>query len=181
MSALFRELQAAHVLARRPDLRDALAACGLQHDGPVWGVAFVTVDQHHYCPSPGGKPAIIAPVFANDGDVVEVVDLVACGIETRAIRTRSGVATVLGEQWLDLARATGDAARLYPDPIEWLRNKGRGSVLLDMRAAPFALADVPAVNWCGSESAAQQIDRAMRQPISLPQIFVREEMAHAAA
>lgn len=177
MSALLRELQTAHVLARRPDLRDALAACGLHHDGLVWGVAFVSVDSHHYAPSPGGKPAVIVPAFADGA----LVDLVACGIETRAIRTRCGVATVLGEQWLDLARSTGDAARLYPDPVEWLRNKGRGSVLLDMRAAPFALADVPAVNWCGSESAAQQIDRAMRQPINLPQIFVREEMAHAAA
>ena len=181
MTGLLAELRTAHALARRPSLQDALAACGLTQTGSIWGVAFVTVDQHHYSPSPGGKAAIIVPVFANDGDVVEVVDLVACGLETRAIRTRCGVATVLGEQWLDLARATGDAARLYPDPVEWLRNKGHGSVLLDMRAAPFALADVPVVNWCGSESAAQQIDRAMRQPINLPQIFVREELAHAPA
>ena len=147
----------------------------------MWGVSFVTVDSHHYTPSPGGKAAIIVPVFANDGDVMEIVDLVACGLETRAVRTRCGVATVLGEQWLDLARTTGDAARMFADPIEWVRNRGCGSVLLDMRAAPFALADVPAINWCGTESAAQQIDRAMRQPLTLPQIYIRQEMAHAAA
>lgn len=181
MSALLCELIAAHALARQPDLQDALATCGLQPGGPVWGVAFVTVDSHHYAPSPGGKPAVIVPIFARDGDLMEIVDLVACGLETRAIRTRCGAATVLGEEWLDLARETGGAARMFPDPIEWLRNGGRGAVLLDQRAAPFALADVPAVNWCGSEVHARQIDHAMRQPLNLPQFFVREEMAHASA
>lgn len=181
MSALLRELQAAHAIARQPDLIDALGACGLTQRGPVWGVAFVSVDSHHYTPSPGGKPAVIVPVFSRGGDVMEIVDLVACGLETRAIRTRCGAATVLGEEWLDLARETGGAARMFPDPIEWLRNGGRGAVLLDQRAAPFALADVSAVNWCGSEMHAKQIDQAMRRPLNLPQFFVREDTAHAAA
>lgn len=178
MSPLFRELLAAHKTARQPDLYRALIACELQQaGGPVWGVAFVSVDSHHYAPSPGGKPAIIVPAFADGA----LVDLVACGLETRAIRTRYGAVTVLGEEWLDHARETGEAARMFPDPIEWLRNGRRGAVLLDQRAACFALADVPAVNWCGSETAAQQIDRAMRRPINLPQIFIREETANAAA
>lgn len=177
MSALLRELVAAHALAQQPDLQDALAACGLAPPGPVWGVAFVSVDSHHYTPSPGGKPAIIVPAF--DGGVL--MDLVATGLETRAIRTRCGAVTVLGEEWLDHARQTGAAARMFGDPIEWLRNGRRGAVLLDQRSACFALADVPAVNWCGSEIHAHEIDRAMRRRISLPQFFVREEMAHAAA
>ena len=179
MRGLLAELRAAHNLARRPDLHDALADCGLTQTGPVWGVAFVTVDQHHYSPSPGGKPAVIVPVFANDGDVMELVDLVACGLETRAIRTRCGVATLLGQPWLDLGRATGVAARMFADPIEWLRNKGHGAVLLDMRAACFALADVPRLA-CETDRLARQIDNAMRQPPHLPQLFVRERI-HAAA
>lgn len=177
MSSLIRELVAAHALARLPDLHDALAACGLRPGGPVWGMAFVSVDSHHYAPSPGGKPAVIVPVFADGA----LVDLVACGLETRAIRTRCGAATVLGEEWLDHARETGEAVGLFPDPIEWLRNGRRGAVLLDLRAACFALADVPAVNWCGSEMHGQQIISAMHQPLNLPQFFVREETAHAAA
>lgn len=177
MSALFRELVAAHALARQPDLCGALAACGLKQHGPVWGVAFVSVDSHHYAPSPGGKPAVIVPAFADGA----LVDLVATGLETRAIRTRCGAATVLGEEWLDHARETDTAARMFPDTIEWLRNGRRGAVLLDQRAACFALADVPAVNWCGSEMHAKQIDQAMRRPLNLPQFFVREDTAHAAA
>jgi hypothetical protein len=179
MSPLFPELLAAHKLARKHDLQDALAACGLTQTGPMWGIAFVSVDPHHYAPSPGGKPAVIFPVFANNGDAVELVDLVACGLETRAIRTRCGVATLLGQPWLDLARATGVAARMFADPIEWLRNKGHGAVLLDMRAACFALADVPSLA-CETDRLARQIDNAMRQPPHLPQLFVRERI-HAAA
>ena len=145
--------------------------------GAVWGVDFVSVDSHHYAPSPGGKPAIIIPAFVEG----ELIDLVATGLETRAIRTRCGIATVLGEEWLDHARETGTTPRLFPDPVEWIRNGRRGAVLLDQSAAWFALADVPAINWCGSEVQARQIDQAMRRPINLPQIFVRQETLHAGA
>lgn len=177
MSPLFPELLAAHKLARKHDLQDALAACGLTQTGPMWGIAFVSVDPHHYAPSPGGKPAIIVPAFVEG----ELIDLVATGLETRAMRTRCAVATVLGTEWLDHARETGTTPRLFPDPIEWIRNGRRGAVLLDQRAACFALADIPAVNWCGSEMQARQIDHAMRRPIHLPQIFVRQEPTHAGA
>ena len=143
----------------------------------MWGVTLVAVDIHSYVPSPGGKPAIIVPAFVDGA----LVDLIATGLETRAIRTRCGVTTVLGEEWLDHARKTGEAVCLFGDPIEWLRNGRRGAVVIDQRAACFALADVPAVNWCGSKLAARQIERATRRTINFPQFFVKEEMAHAAA
>jgi hypothetical protein len=181
MSALLVELQAAYAIAQRPELSEALAACGLRPGGPVWGVDFVAFDSHHYAPAPGGKAAVIAPVFASDGDIMEIVDLVACGLETRAMRTRSGVATVLGGQWVDMARETGGPLRLFPDAVEWLRNRGRGAVILDQRAARFALADVPAVNWCGDEKHARQLRHAMERPATIPQFFIREAAIHAPA
>jgi hypothetical protein len=122
MSPLLRELLAAHRSARLPELAAALQACGLPIDtGPIWGVAFVEIDPHHYSPVAGGKPAIIAPLF--EGGVL--LDLVATGLETRTTRTR------------------------------------------------YALADVPGIA-CESEFLAKQVDRAMRQPVRLPKLFVRE-------
>jgi hypothetical protein len=174
MSPLFPELLAAHKLARKHDLQDALAACGLTQTGPMWGIAFVSVDPHHYTPSPGGKPAIIVPGFVEG----ELIDLVATGLETRAIRTRCGVAAVLGEEWLDHARETESAARLFPDPVEWIRNGRRGAVIIDWRVARFALADVPRLN-CESDRLARQVDESLRLPVHIPQIFVRESRHHA--
>ena len=174
MTGLLAELRAAHTLACRPDLHDALAACGLTQTGPMWGVDFVSVDPCHYSPSPGGKPAIIVPAFVEG----ELVDLVATGLETRAIRTRCGVATVLGEEWLDHARETESAARLFPDPVEWIRNGRRGAVIIDWRVARFALADVPRLD-CESDGLARQVDESLRLPVHIPQIFVREGRHHA--
>jgi hypothetical protein len=175
MTPLLRELLAAHRTARSPELAAALQACGLQiSTGPVWGVSFVEIDAHHYAPADGGKPAIIVPLF-DDG---VLLDLIATGLETRSTRTRAGIATVLGPEWLDRARDTDTAARLFGDPIEWLRNGCRGAVVVDWRAARFELADVPGIA-CESEFLAEQVKRAMRQPTHLPKLFVRE--AHRAA
>lgn len=152
----------------------ALQDCGLPTEG--FGVAFVEIDGHHYAPVAGGKPAIIIPLF-HDG---ELLDLVATGLQTRAMRTREGVATVLGREWIDHAKETETTLRLFGDPIEWLRNGGRGAVVVDWRSARHALADVPGIA-CGSEFLAAQVERAMRQPIHIPRLFVREGKTHAAA
>lgn len=177
MSPLFRELLAAHRLARQPDLAAALDACGLRQVGaPIWGVAFVAVDRAHYAPAPGGKTAIIVPAFA-DG---VLVDLVATGLQTRECRTRAGIATVLGAEWIDHARDSETALTLFPDPLEWLRCGRRGAVVVDWRAARFTLADLPGGIACTSESVAQRVDRAMRHPVQVPQLFIREA-ARAAA
>jgi hypothetical protein len=176
MSGLLRELLAAHRTARLPELADALQACGLPIDtGSTWGVAFVDIDANHYAPADGGKPAIILPLFA-DG---ELLDLIATGIATRSTRTRCGVATTLGREWLDHARDTETAARLFGDPIEWLRNGCRGAVVVDWRAARHELADLPGIA-CEGELLAKRVERALKQPAHLPQLFVREAR-HAAA
>lgn len=176
MSPLFRELLAAHRTARLPELAGALQACGLPINGAsTWGVAFVDIDEHHYAPVDGGKPAIIAPFFV-DG---ELLDLVATGIATRSTRTRHGNATVLGRAWLDHARDTETAARLFADPIDWLRNGCRGAVVVDWRAARYELADLPGIA-CEGELLAKRVERALKQPAHLPQLFVREARRAAA-
>lgn len=176
MTRLFRELLAAHRTARLPELADALQACGLPIDtGPTWGASFVEIDAHNYAPVAGGKAAIICPLF-EDG---VLLDLVAAGLETRSTRTRTGIATVLGQEWIDRAKDTETTVRLFADPIAWLRNDRRGAVIVDWRAARYALADVPGIA-CESDILAKRVERAMRQPVRLPQLFVREA-DHAAA
>ena len=174
MSPLLRELLAARRTAGTPDLAAALQACGLPTT-TVWGVSFVEIDAHHYAPVAGGKPAIIVPLF-EDG---ALLDLVATGLQTRTTRTRAGIATVLGQEWIDHAKETETTVRLFGDPIEWLRNGRRGAVVVDWRAARHALADVPGIA-CETEFLAAQVERAMQQPVSLPKLFVREANRAAA-
>jgi hypothetical protein len=173
VSPLLRELLAANKVAKSPDLATALQGCGLPIT-TVWGVSFVEIDAHHYAPVAGGKPAIITPLFV-DG---ELHDLIATGLQTRSTRTRRGIATVLGQQWIDHAKETETALRLFADPIEWLRNGRRGAVMVDWRSARSALADVPGLA-CQNELLAKQAERALHQPVPLPKLYVRE--AHRAA
>ena len=91
-----------------PDLAAALQACGLPIT-TVLGVSFVEIDAHHYAPVAGGKPAIIVPLF-EDGTLL---DLIATGLQTRTTRTRAGIAMVLGQEWIDRAKDTGTALRLF--------------------------------------------------------------------
>jgi hypothetical protein len=68
--------------------------------------------------------------------------------------------------------------RLFQDPIEWLTAGQCGAVVIDWRAARYELRDVPGI-VCETELLAKRVDRALRQPSRLPQLFVRE--AHRAA
>lgn len=171
---LLRELLTARKTASTPDLAVALQACGLPIT-TVWGVSFVEIDAHHYVPVAGGRAAVITPLF-EDG---RLLDLVATGLQTRATRTRAGIATVLGRQWINHAKETETTVRLFGDPIEWLRNGRRGAVVVDWRSARHALADVPGIA-CETEFLAAQVERAMHQPVSLPKLFVREANRAAA-
>ena len=136
---LMRELSRAHQRACENVLSEALAAYGLHHHGgPLSGVAFVEIDENHYAPDPGGRPALIVPHF--DGNVL--LDLVACGLQTRTCRTREGICTALGLDHIERAKEAGTAVRLFANPIDWMRNGRRGAVIVDWRAARFTLADV---------------------------------------
>ena len=175
MSPLLRELHAAHRKACRPEIRAALAACGLPvGEGPLWGVDFVEVTPHDYQPNPDGAASVIVPWF-EDG---VLLDLVACSLASRACRSRTGLCVVLGGEWLDHARAYQVPARLLADPIEWLRNGRRGCVPIDWRSAAHELADLPGIA-ASSPALARRLDAALRQPPRIPPIYVPEDR-HAA-
>ena len=160
---LMRELIRAHQRACENDLSEALAAYGLHHHGgPLWGVAFVEIDENHYAPDPGGRPALIVPHF--DGNVL--LDLVACGLQTRTCRTREGICTALGLDHIERAKEAGTAVRLFADPIDWLRNGRRGAVIVDWRAARFTLADLPGIACEGNCSRPPR--EALKQPAQIP-------------
>lgn len=109
----------------------------------------------------------------------ELHDLIATGLATRQMRTREGIATILGREWLYHARETETAVRLFQDPIEWLCAGTRGSVVIDWRAARYEPADLPGI-VCETELLAKRVDRALQQPSRLPQLFVREANRAAA-
>ena len=167
---LLRELIEAHRLIRQPYYVEGFRRCGIPTDGGlIIGLAAVEIDDHHYEPDPGGKAALIVPYFQGN----TLLDLVAVGLETFTCRTRTGIATVLGDEHIERARARESAVRLFKDPIDWLRNARRGACIVDWRAAPHVLADIPGIS-CGSEFLASRVDCAMRQPVAVPPIFIRE-------
>jgi hypothetical protein len=173
MTPLFREYLASRRTGRRPELAAALNDCGLSDEG--FGVSFVEIDGHHYVPVAGGEAAVIVPLFVDGA----LLDLVATGLRTRSTRTRAGIATVLGQEWIDRAKETETTVRLFADPIEWLRNGRRGAVIVDWRAARYALADVPGIA-CEGELLAKRVESALKQPTHLPKLFVREANRAAA-
>jgi hypothetical protein len=167
---LLRELLSANRQAQQPERKAALALYGLgSNGGHVWGCEHVSTDGPYYSPAPDGAPAVILPAF-QDG---ELVDLVAVDLLTRAARTRLGIAACLGFDSIERARFSGERLRLYDDPLRWFCVGMRGAVLLDWTAARIALGDVQQIS-CSSDALAEKLDRAMRQIIRLPKIFVRE-------
>ena len=176
MNGLLRELLAAHRIARRPEVAAALAPLRLPIEGvPLWGLQSVAVEDSHYAPDPSGRPAIIVPV-ADDG---RIVDLAATGLASRRIATRTGLGAILGQAALDRALIHRVPLHLFSDPIEWLQHRGAGAVVLDWRAAAFVLTDLAGIA-CTSDLLAGRVEKALRQPLRVPPLFVREDRRAAA-
>src|SRR5262249_11939474 len=103
----------------------------------------------------------------------------ACTLTPRRTLTRTGIASFLGWEAIDAAMVNGTHLHLHDDPIEWLRHSGQGAVVLDWAAARYALADLPGIA-CSSDLLAKRVQRALRRPMHVPQLLVREHH-HAAA
>ncbi len=169
LSPLLRELLKASQLARRPAFAEPLRRFGLTSDlCPVWGIDSVSAGLEFYQPDDEGHMAAIVPAF--EGPCI--VDLVACHFGTRQMRTRKGIAAVLGFDWIEDAFLGNEPLRIYDNALTWLRAKCRGVVILDWQAAPDLLRNVPALR-CESEDTAQRLLWALERPRSYPPILVR--------
>ncbi len=121
-----------------------------------------------YQPDEGGRLAAIVPAFEGR----HLVDLVACSFTSRAMRTRNGIATVLGFDRIEDACLGREPLRVHDHALSWLRNKCRGVVVIDWTAAPSLLRDVPSL-VCESEATAAELTRAFERPNPYPPILVQ--------
>jgi len=167
-SPLLRELHQATLLARRPLFAETLRAFGLPLLGrPLWGLSGVTAGPEFYQPDEEGITAAIVPAFERP----HLVDLVACAFATRAMRTRKGIATVLGHEWIDDAFLGNEPLAVYDNALTWLRGGCRGVVVLDCQAAPLLLREAPAL-VCESPATARRLTEAFERPRPHPPVLV---------
>jgi len=147
----------------RPDLRDSCCRANAR-----WLLSAEAGG--HYC--------LITPAYENGA----LVDLVATHCRSLNSRTRRGVADVLGADWLDVARDSGESVRVFANPVEWVQRGCAGTVILDWRTAPLDMLDVPGAA-CSTVELAARLDDAFRS--YAPRLFVAnkrepEVMRHAA-
>src|SRR3984893_5594710 len=145
MVDLESELAAAAALARDQRVVAAVNGLNLRIDAVPWGVGFAAFADGPYGADLDGDPAFI---FAAEvgGDLI---DLVGCRLADRAMASRLGIADVLGEDWIDTARATGDPLPVFADALGWANGGFVGAVILNWSRAPMLLGDLKAVR-CAS-------------------------------
>ena len=158
MMDLQRELSEAQRLAR--DRR-----CAFAFDFPVdiAGVGFVEIVGGVYQPAADGDPAVIVAAEAEG----QLVDLVACRLSDRATATRLGVAALLGEDAVEVARHDGRTLLVYCDPLHWLGAGCLGVAILDWKAVRWTIAGVPRVT-CATPELEKRLRRAFMLPTDLP-------------
>jgi hypothetical protein len=159
-------------MARRSAFAQALQAVGLTDlpaslATPLWGIAHVSAGREFYQPEEEGELAVIVPAF--EGPLL--VDLVACSLATRAMRSRFGIASVLGHDWIADA-FLGTPLSVFDDALTWLGGGCRGVVILDWQDAPLLLREVSALH-CESERTAGRLTEAFERPRPYPPILVR--------
>jgi hypothetical protein len=124
--------------------------------------------------------ALIQCVYQQGG----LIDLVATSLETRAMRCRRGLGTLLGEDRLENALQYGKPLAVFADGLAWLAAGRTGVVILDWNDGPLLLADAPAL-LCESEALALRLHQAFAcEVFAAPPIFVSsgqpKECRHAA-
>lgn len=180
VNPLLRELVRAWRLAETPVLKPILDRVGLTERPRYWGVDWVDVEGGLYRPADeGGRIALVQGVWQHGG----LIDLVATSLETRAMRCRRGLGTLLGEDRLDNALRYGKPLSVFADGLSWLAAGRTGVVILDWSDI-ILLADAPAL-LCESEALAFRLRQAFaREVFAVPQIFVSsgqpKECRHAA-
>jgi hypothetical protein len=173
------ELIKADQLRRHPGLAPVLTDLGLLNvRGSAWGFGDVVADGETYRPAIDGETAhaaFIVPAVEDGG----IVDLVACTVSPRRMRSRLGVTAVVGLEEIERARETETPLLVFDDTLRWLRGNVRGAVVVDWDRAAGDIEGVKVI-MCGA-SLATRLRDATRRCWPRPTIaFAPEKMRHAA-
>jgi len=173
------ELIKADQWRRHPDIAPVAADLGLANvHGPAWGFGHVAADGETYRPALDGETAhaaFVVPAVEDGG----VVDLVACTVSPRRMRSRLGVAAVVGLEEIERARETEAPLLVFDDTLRWLRGNTLGAVVVDWDRAAGDIEGVKVI-MC-SASLATRLRDATRRCWPRPTIaFAPEKMRHAA-
>jgi hypothetical protein len=173
------ELARADRRRAHPHLAPVLADLGLANVcGPAWGFGHVVADGETYRPAIGGETAhaaFVVPAVEDGG----IVDLVACTVSPRRMRSRLGVAAVVGLEEIERARETEAPLLVFDDTLRWLRGNTLGAVVVDWDRAAADIEGVKVI-MC-STSLATRLRDATRRCWPRPTIaFAPEKMRHAA-
>ena len=131
------------------------------------GLGWVVADRQSYRPADRveqASTAFIVPALA-DGCVV---DLVAQTFGLKGIRSRLGVASLVGSDDVEAARTNGQPLYVFSSIPQWLKGGGRGAVVVDWQHAAHELDGVPAI-LC-SASVADRLYAVTRQCVPAPVI-----------
>jgi hypothetical protein len=144
-----------------------------------WGFGWVVADGQSYRPANHAEQAstaFIVPALA-DGCVV---DLVAQTFGLKGIRSRLGVASLVGSDDVEAARTNGQPLYVFSSIPQWLNGGGGGAVIVDWQRAAHDLDGVPAI-LC-SPSIADRLFSITRECIPAPVIATPSDsgVRHAA-
>jgi hypothetical protein len=174
------ELGRADLRRRHPDLAPVLADLGLANvTASAWGFGHVIADGETYRPAIDGETAhaaVIVPAVEGGG----IADLVACTLSPRRMRSRLGVAAVVGLDEIERARDADAPLLVFDDAIRWLRGGTHGVTVVDWKRAAQEIEGVK-ILMC-SASLATRLHDATRRCWPRPTIaFTQPEaMRHAA-
>jgi len=180
MKPLMRELISAQSLALSPVMAPVLAQAGLDGETPRWwGIDWVEAADETYRPvAEGGRAAAIIGVWQDGG----LLDLLATSLETRAMRRRKGLASILGEENVDVSVQCRKPLEVLVDGVSWLARGRKGVVILDWDQVSYWLADVPSFS-CQTDELALRLKRLLDDgwhrppPIFVPTAKERRDAA----
>ena len=122
----------------------------------------------------GHVAGVIIPARDERGDLV---DLAAWNVDGGELALWRGVASMLGDDWVNAPRIESDALAVFPDVASWLRAGRRGVVIVDPQRARWRLA--------GERLAVDDVafGRRVRDALRLPEpkIMVASKSARRAA
>lgn len=162
---LLRELAEATLLARTPTFARLLSEAGLASDVyEVIGVANVVAGPSFYEPHEDGTPAVIVPAMEEG----HLVDLVACAFASRQMRTRTGVARLLGyDRVVDCTFFEDETVEVFADPFAWLKGLCEGVVVIDWQLGLPLLRDLPGLR-CTCRATLERLHEAFERPNPYP-------------